>query len=103
MLLMNILHVKMGFGFSAGFIDFVLNWQLATNPYWILIVGAGYFVLYYVTFRTYLHFFPMKVFVKEETDQQEDRSEAGQPMIDTKGSPSSNSQAHWRSFKYYFH
>ncbi|WNR47107.1 PTS transporter subunit EIIC [Paenibacillus roseipurpureus] len=72
MLIMNILQVKMGFGFSAGFIDFLLNWHLATNPFWILIVGAGYFVLYYATFRTYLHFFPMKGSVKEDSDQQED-------------------------------
>lgn len=71
MLIMNILQVKMGFGFSAGFIDFVLNWHLATNPYWILLIGAGYFCLYYMTFRAYLHFFPMKVSTKDEVDQQD--------------------------------
>jgi PTS system N-acetylglucosamine-specific IIC component len=69
MLIMNILQVKMGFGFSAGFIDFVLNWHLATNPYWILLIGAVYFILYFITFRAYLHFFPMKVTSKDDVDQ----------------------------------
>ncbi|WP_246362595.1 PTS transporter subunit EIIC [Paenibacillus alba] len=67
MFLMNMLQVKMGFGFSAGFIDFVLNWHVSTKPYWILLVGVGYFILYYVTFRIYLHFFPLKASGKEET------------------------------------
>jgi PTS system N-acetylglucosamine-specific IIC component len=69
MLIMNILQVKMGFGFSAGFIDFVLNWHLATNPYWILLIGAVYFILYFITFRAYLHFFPMKVTSKDDVEQ----------------------------------
>jgi PTS system N-acetylglucosamine-specific IIC component len=69
MLIMNILQVKMGFGFSAGFIDFVLNWHLATNPYWILLIGAVYFILYFITFRAYLHFFPMKVTSKDDAQQ----------------------------------
>lgn len=72
MLLMNVLQVKMGFGFSAGFIDFVLNWHLSTHPYLILIVGAGYFFVYYVTFRVYLYFFPMKVSSRDETAVPED-------------------------------
>ncbi|WP_141692675.1 PTS transporter subunit EIIC [Paenibacillus pectinilyticus] len=70
MLIMNILQVKMGFGFSAGFIDFVLNWHSATKPFWILIIGAGYFILYYVTFLAYLRFFPIKVSSRDDTEQQ---------------------------------
>ncbi|WP_236286314.1 PTS transporter subunit EIIC [Paenibacillus allorhizoplanae] len=69
MLIMNMLQVKMGFGFSAGFIDFMLNWHLATNPYWILLIGAVYFILYFITFRAYLHFFPMKVTSKDDAQQ----------------------------------
>lgn len=66
MVIMNVLQVKMGFGFSAGFIDLVLNWQLSTNPYWIIIVGIGYFFIYYVIFRVYLHFFPLRVSSRDE-------------------------------------
>ncbi|MCY9664139.1 PTS transporter subunit EIIC [Paenibacillus alginolyticus] len=66
MVIMNMLQVKMGFGFSAGFIDFVLSWQQSTNPFWIVLVGVGYFFLYYVVFRAYLHFFPFKLPAQDE-------------------------------------
>ncbi|TXK86189.1 PTS sugar transporter [Paenibacillus sp. N3.4] len=70
MMIMNILQAKMGFGFSAGFIDFVLNWNLSTNPFWILLIGVGYFFLYYFTFRIYLHYFSAKDSGKDESSVQ---------------------------------
>ncbi|MEW9122593.1 MAG: N-acetylglucosamine-specific PTS transporter subunit IIBC [Thermotaleaceae bacterium] len=44
---LGILH---GFTFSAGLIDYLLNWKLATNP--VLILGAGlvFGVIYYIVF-----------------------------------------------------
>ncbi|HEY6824376.1 MAG TPA: PTS transporter subunit EIIC, partial [Steroidobacteraceae bacterium] len=36
----NALHVRLGFGFSAGLIDYVLNFRLATRPLWLLPLGA---------------------------------------------------------------
>ncbi len=44
------LGVLDGFGFSAGFIDYVLNWGMAENPARILPIGIGFFALYYVVF-----------------------------------------------------
>ncbi|KQB85981.1 PTS transporter subunit EIIC [Corynebacterium lowii] len=49
--LMNFLGAKMGFGFSAGATDLVLNWGIGTHPWMILVVGLGYGVLYYLLFR----------------------------------------------------
>ncbi|MFD0695825.1 PTS transporter subunit EIIC [Paenibacillus sp. GCM10027628] len=72
MMIMNILNVKMGFGFSAGFIDFVLNWDLSTKPYWIIVIGIAYFFVYYFTFRLYLHVFPSKIPGREEAVEQEE-------------------------------
>ena len=43
----GILH---GFGFSAGFIDYALNWGLATKPALIIPLGLVFGVLYYVIF-----------------------------------------------------
>ncbi|MFC5451693.1 PTS transporter subunit EIIC [Paenibacillus aestuarii] len=83
MIIMEILHVKMGFGFSAGFIDFVLNWNISTKPLWVIVVGFGYFFLYYFTFRAYLHFFPMKLPGREEAQDQE-QAEERVPTEDTK-------------------
>ena len=50
MVVMNLLDVKLGFGFSAGLIDYVLNFGIATNPLLLLPVGAAYFVAYYFSF-----------------------------------------------------
>jgi len=50
MVIMNALGVKLGFGFSAGLIDYVLNFGLATRPLLLLPVGAAYFVIYYAIF-----------------------------------------------------
>ncbi|MGG1551381.1 PTS transporter subunit EIIC [Paenibacillus ferrarius] len=76
MLVMNMLQVKMGFGFSAGFIDFVLNWHSAAKPLWIVVIGLIYFTLYYATFRTYMHVFPLKLSKEENEAAQEERDEA---------------------------
>jgi N-acetylglucosamine PTS system EIICBA or EIICB component len=51
MVVMDVLGVRLGFGFSAGLIDYVLNYGLATRPLWLLPVGALYFVVYYGVFR----------------------------------------------------
>ena len=48
--IMQGLGSKDGFGFSAGVIDFLLNWNIATKPWMILIVGPIYAVVYYLLF-----------------------------------------------------
>jgi PTS system N-acetylglucosamine-specific IIC component len=50
-LIMNLLGVHMGYTFSAGLIDYLINFKLATRPLWLLPVGAAYFALYYGVFR----------------------------------------------------
>lgn len=50
MVLMDMLGVKLGFGFSAGLFDYVLNYGKATRPLLLLPVGLGYFALYYAVF-----------------------------------------------------
>jgi len=49
--LTSLLGVKHGFGFSAGLIDYVLNFGLSTKGWLIIPIGLLYFVLYYVIFR----------------------------------------------------
>ncbi len=50
MVLMDALGVKLGFGFSAGLIDYVLNYGLSTKPLLLLPVGFAYFWIYYAAF-----------------------------------------------------
>jgi len=59
-ILMNALHVRLGFGFSAGLFDYVLNFSRATRPLWLLPVGALYFALYYGLFRWVIVRFDLK-------------------------------------------
>ena len=49
--IMNALQVRLGFGFSAGLFDYVLNFNRATRPLLLFPVGALYFGLYYGLFR----------------------------------------------------
>jgi PTS system N-acetylglucosamine-specific IIC component len=48
---MDLLQSRLGFGFSAGFFDYVLNYGKATHPLYLLPVGAAYSALYYFLFR----------------------------------------------------
>jgi PTS system N-acetylglucosamine-specific IIC component len=51
MALVNALGIKDGFGFSAGFIDYALNFTTATNPLGLVPVGLAYAAVYYLLFR----------------------------------------------------
>ena len=59
-ILMSLLDVKLGFGFSAGFFDYALNFGKATNPLYLLPIGAAYFALYYGVFRWAIARFDLK-------------------------------------------
>lgn len=58
--IVNMLGILHGFGFSAGMIDYVLNWGLATKPAMLLLVGLGFFALYFVTFTFAIRTFNLK-------------------------------------------
>lgn len=60
MVVMNALGAKLGFGFSAGLFDYVLNFGLSTRPWLLLPVGAVYFVIYYGAFRFCIVRFDLK-------------------------------------------
>ena len=54
MVIMDALHVKLGFGFSAGLLDFALNFGRATRPLLLLPIGLVYAGLYYGLFRWFI-------------------------------------------------
>jgi PTS system N-acetylglucosamine-specific IIC component len=60
MVVMNMLGVKLGFGFSAGLFDYALNYGKATRPLLLLPVGAVYALLYYGLFRVCIRRFDLK-------------------------------------------
>lgn len=69
MVSMDLLNAKLGFGFSAGLFDFVLNFNRATNPWLLLPVGAVYFALYYGLFRFCIIRFDLKTPGRESDEQ----------------------------------
>ncbi|HVJ01608.1 MAG TPA: N-acetylglucosamine-specific PTS transporter subunit IIBC [Sphingomonas sp.] len=60
MVVMDALGVKLGFGFSAGLFDYVLNFGLATRAWLLLPVGATYFAIYYFAFSWCIRRFDLK-------------------------------------------
>lgn len=57
---MSLLDVKLGFGFSAGLIDYVLNFGKSTRPLLLLPVGLAYAALYYGMFRLCISLLDLK-------------------------------------------
>jgi PTS system N-acetylglucosamine-specific IIC component len=54
MAFMNAVGVHLGFGFSAGLFDYVLNFKQATRPLLLVPIGLAYFALYYGLFRFFI-------------------------------------------------
>lgn len=54
MALMEVLNIRLGFGFSAGLFDYVLNFTQATQPLLLIPFGLVYFGLYYGLFRFFI-------------------------------------------------
>jgi PTS system N-acetylglucosamine-specific IIC component len=54
MVTMDLIGCKLGFGFSAGLFDYVLNFKLATHPLYLIPVGLVYFAVYYGLFRYFI-------------------------------------------------
>ncbi|MGE5720203.1 MAG: PTS transporter subunit EIIC [Nocardioidaceae bacterium] len=67
--LVNALGIKDGFGFSAGFIDYALNFTTATNPLWLIPIGLGYAAIYYVLFRFAIRRFRLATPGREPGDE----------------------------------
>ena len=60
MAVMDMLQIRLGFGFSAGLFDYVLNFNKATRPLLMLPIGVIYFTVYYATFRFFIVRFDVK-------------------------------------------
>lgn len=70
------LPVRMGFGFSGGFIDLVLGWvnPMAQNPWAIPLMGIFWFAVYFVVFRAIILKFDLKTPGRDEGDMLTDET-----------------------------
>lgn len=71
MAVMDYLGIRLGFGFSAGLFDYILNYNRATHPLWLLPFGALYFAVYYSIFRYYIVRFNVKTPGRDDLVQHE--------------------------------
>ena len=60
MVVMDLLGVRLGFGFSAGLLDYLLNYGLATRPLLLVPIGLAYSAVYYAVFRWAIRRFDLK-------------------------------------------
>jgi PTS system N-acetylglucosamine-specific IIC component len=73
------LGIHLGFTFSAGAIDYVLNYGLSTRGWWAIPIGLVYMVVYYGLFRFFIRKFNMATPGREPAaaDEQVDSFAAG--------------------------
>ena len=67
-LIMYVLDVHLGFSFSAGLIDYLVNLKLSTNAWLLLPVGLAFGVVYYLLFRILIIKLNLKTPGREEDD-----------------------------------
>ncbi|MER8005742.1 MULTISPECIES: PTS transporter subunit EIIC [unclassified Streptomyces] len=70
------LGVHAGFTFSAGAIDYGLNWNLATKPWLIIPIGLVFGAIYYVVFRFAITKFNLPTPGREPEEEVEDLTKA---------------------------
>ncbi|MFF3844742.1 PTS transporter subunit EIIC [Streptomyces sp. NPDC002328] len=70
------LGVHHGFTFSAGFIDYALNWNLATKPWMIIPIGLVFAAVYYFVFRFAIIRFNLPTPGREPEEEVEDLTKA---------------------------
>ena len=72
----QMLDIHAGFGFSAGFIDYIINYKLATNPIYILPLGGVFAFIYFITSYYTIKIFRLKIFTEDtQTTQSIDSDE----------------------------
>ena len=66
--LTNFLGMRDGFSFSAGFIDYVLNFNIAENPIGLVFVGLAFAAIYFVIFYAVIKKFDLKTPGREDDE-----------------------------------
>lgn len=91
MALADLLGIKIGFGFSAGLIDYLLNFSKANthNPLLVLLLGAIYAVIYYVLFRLLIR--ALNIQTPGREPDESDTATSGASATQAQGSASSGS------------
>ncbi len=71
MSLTYVLEIRHGFGFSAGFIDYMLNFGIAQKPLFLLVIGLAYGAVYFVIFYVVIRAMNLKTPGREDDEEEE--------------------------------
>lgn len=66
LVVMNLLHVRLGFTFSAGLFDYLLSMGKGENAWMLIPVGVVYFAIYYFLFNFAIQKFNLMTLGREE-------------------------------------
>lgn len=81
----QMLDIHAGFGFSAGFIDYVINYKLATNPLLILPLGIVFGLIYFFTSYYTIKIFKLKIFQENDDEVNVSVSDEALAFIEALG------------------
>lgn len=73
----NAAGMHLGFGFSAGVIDYLLNLGISTRPWLLLVIGPVYAVVYYTVFRFLIAVLDLKTPGRESDEELRTEAAAG--------------------------
>jgi PTS system N-acetylglucosamine-specific IIC component len=79
------LEIHHGFGFSAGFFDYVINYKLATNPILILPLGLFFAFIYFILSYYTIKLFKLKIFDDNTEEKREEVNNEALAFIEALG------------------
>jgi PTS system N-acetylglucosamine-specific IIC component len=82
MSLSTLLDIHHGFGFSAGAIDYFLNFGIAKKPIWLLGLGVLYGIIYFVVFYIVITRLDLKTPGREEEEVEENNISSSTKAFD---------------------
>lgn len=81
LVIMNMLHVRLGFSFSAGLFDYILSMGKGENAWMLLPVGLAYFLVYYFLFNFAIKKFNLMTLGREKNELAVATSSAPSPSM----------------------
>ena len=81
----HMLDIHAGFGFSAGLIDYLINYKLAKNPLLILPLGAAFALIYFILSYYTIKLFKLKIFEESSQESSVEKDEEAQAFVQALG------------------
>ncbi|RUM70189.1 MAG: PTS sugar transporter [Sulfurovum sp.] len=81
----HFLDIHHGYGFSAGFIDYIINYKLATNPLLILPLGLVFGFIYFILSYYVIKIFKYTIFAEPKEDNEIQKGSEALAFIEALG------------------